>query len=113
MWRKFNSGGFTLIEVSIALLILFSALATFIPIMTKIYLERIAIHEQYQALQLLNERLLSWRLDHIAPLDTVVSINETSYRLNSSYSGSLELTLCLEWVGRNNRSYKQCAFAKK
>ncbi|HHY21743.1 MAG TPA: type II secretion system protein [Bacilli bacterium] len=113
MWRKFNSKGFTLIEVSIALLVLFTALSTFIPIGTSIYLERITIREQYQALEFLNERLLAWRFDGIPTFDAEILINETSYQLTSSYTDGSGLTLCLQWVGRNNRSYEQCAFAKR
>lgn len=113
MSRKHSTAGFTFIEVSIAMLVLFAALATFIPIATRVYLEKITIREQYQALELLNERLLAWKLDHETPSDTEVLIHETRYQLTSSYHDSSELILCLEWTGKNNRSYEQCAFAKK
>lgn len=113
MLKKFNVQGFTLIEVSIALLILFIALSIFIPIGIRLYLERLAIREHYQALEYINEWLLLWRFDHMLPLASEIFINDTNYYLVATSPNDSELTLCLEWIGRNARNYEQCGFAKK
>lgn len=106
-----NSSAFTLLEVMVSLLLLFTSMSVAFPIFQSVYLEEKTLQQKDTALQLLSNELNQWILvDHLFPPEVV--IRDKTYQLTWNVEND-EMKLCIHWVGANGRDYVECGGAKK
>ncbi|HEU5140505.1 MAG TPA: type II secretion system protein [Bacillales bacterium] len=108
-----NEKGFSLIEVLAALAIFVMAVSACFPMLIHIYRERMAIEEEYQALDILHNRIQRTLLGGTVPEDTNQFLHNASVVYRVTYEEAREsdwTKVCIAWTASNERRYKRCGY---
>lgn len=110
-----GSEGFTLIELISSLLVFFVITTALLPILSKVYIERMMIKEDLQTMEMLSTIMQEWLYDNkeLPNNHHVIVRSEVTYFITKRMNGADEIELCFRWDGRNDRAYVRCAYGKK
>ncbi|MFK3937227.1 prepilin-type N-terminal cleavage/methylation domain-containing protein [Alkalihalobacillus sp. NPDC078783] len=100
--------GFTLIEVMISLVLLSIVTIFILPVLIKVYQERVVITQQEEAIYLLEELALAFTHG-----DSPASFSHSLYHLEQNVVVDGSTQFCLKWEGANSRYYESCLYTKK
>lgn len=107
-----NYKGFTFVEVMFALVIVTVVVASTAPVLFIVLNERQTVSEQLTAYELLQntfEEARAMNLNNIS--ERTIEKNGTEYSLYSQTTSELHMQICVQWNGRNGRSYEECGVA--
>ncbi|WP_096201238.1 type II secretion system protein [Bacillus sp. FJAT-45350] len=113
MFHHNYQGGFSLLEVIVALSLLIMTSSVVIPILTKVYQERLTIQEEQLALEQIKIKLHEWLYNDLLSSETELENHHNTVFHFTNILRENELTVCIKWEGRNHRFYERCESAKK
>lgn len=107
-----NNKGFFLAEAMVALLIITIVFSVSFPSLYKIQMEKMAIKETNQAINILQEQLIYWRIGQSSkPLQ--VFKDGQIYHLTWHDRAASHEALCIYWKGSSQRNMSRCAEGAK
>lgn len=87
---------------------------TIVPAINQVYEERMAVQQEKQALLLLENAVTNWAYETSFHFDEEIVEFQTKYSMSYQYDSVVqEFLVCVDWIGRNHRSYVRCATAKR
>lgn len=106
-----NYKGFTFVEIMFALVIITVTVASTAPVLFVILNERQTLAEQLTAYEILHNTFAETKALHLQTIpEKTIAKNDTEYTLYSQTS-DLEMRICVQWNGRNGRTYEECGVA--
>lgn len=104
--------GFTVVEVTVALLVLVVCLSCLVPILQRATVERRAVSEREYALTLIHNELSEWSAGRSAENERL-TVNGTAYDLQWKEVDPHTVELCVVWQDRSQRVNEACGIAMR